>query len=131
MSAAAELQAALIAALSAASGISGVASGVFDGAPERAAFPYLTIGDGLSFDWSTKTERGREHRLLVTAWDEAGRAARLHTLAGAIEAAIEGMASGLPSARIASLVLARNRLMRPAEGPWASAVEYRARTLEI
>lgn len=130
MSAAAELQAAVIAALADADGIAGTASGVFDGPPPRATYPYLVIGDGLSGDWSTKTERGREHRLALTAWDEAGRAARLHGLVGAIEAAVEALAPALPTNRIVSRVLLHSRIVRPAAGPWAGLVDYRIRTFE-
>ncbi len=130
MSAASELQAALVAALGVADGIADVASGVFDGPPARAAFPYLVVGDGLSFDWSHKTGRGREHRLAVTIWDESGRASRLHALVAAAEAAAEGMAAALPTNRIVSRVLVRSRIVRAASGPWAGSVEYRVRTLE-
>jgi hypothetical protein len=130
MSAASELQAALVAALAGADGIEGVASGVFDGPPARAAFPYIVIGDGLSSDWSHKSGRGREHRLAVTVWDEAGRAARLHALVGEIEVAIEAMGAALPTNRIVSRVLVRSRIVRAVGGPWAGSVEYRVRTLE-
>ncbi|WP_420142878.1 DUF3168 domain-containing protein [Sphingomonas sp.] len=130
MSAAAEMQAALVAALAGAEGVSEIASGVFDGPPVRAAYPYLTIGDGFTTDWSHKTGRGREHRLTIAIWDEAGRAARLHGLVGAVEAAIEALPANLPHHRIASLMLIRSRVLRPAGGPWTGMVEYRARTLE-
>lgn len=130
MSAESELQAALVAALSDADGLSGVATGVFDAPPARAAFPYVVIGDGIAFDWSHKTGRGREHRLAVNIWDDAGRAARLHALIAATEAAIEAIPPALPGSRIVSLVLVRSRILRTPGGPWAGLVEYRARTLE-
>ncbi len=107
-----------------------LASGVFDGPPARAAFPYLVIGEGQCSDWSSKTWRGREHRVTVKVWDEAGRAARLHAVVGAIEAAVEGLAPDLPHHRIASLILLRSRILRPAGRPWAGSVEYRVRTRE-
>ncbi len=131
MSAASELQAALVAALAAADGIAGVASGVYDGPPARAAFPYLVIGDGLSFDWSHKTGRGREHRLAVTIWDEAGRAARLHALVAATEAAIEGVAAALPTNRIVSRDAGAQPDRARCRRALAGSVEYRVRTLEI
>lgn len=131
MSAAREVQAALIAVLGAADGIAGIVSGLFDGPPARAAYPYLTIGEGLAFDWSHKTGRGREHRLAITLWDEAGNAARLHALIGAAEAAIERLPRDLPGHRIASLVFLRSRVARTAGGPWAGLIEYRVRTLEV
>lgn len=131
MSAAREVQAALVAALVAADGIVGVVSGVFDGPPARAAYPYLTIGEGLTLDWSHKTGRGREHRLAVNVWDEAGRPTRLHALIGAAEAAIERLPRDLAGHRIASLVFVRSRVARTPGGPWAGLVEYRVRTLEV
>lgn len=130
MSAAIELQAALVAALAAAPGIAGVAP-VFDGAPPRQPFPYIVLGDGLSFDWSTKTERGREHRVALTLWDEAGRTARLQALIAAAETAVAALPPALPGHRIASMWLVRTRLARPATGPWAGLVEHRIRTVEV
>jgi hypothetical protein len=94
------------------------------------AFPYVVIGDGLSTDWSHKSGRGREHRLAITIWDEAGRAGRLHGLIGAVETAVEALPAALPNNRIVSVALLRSRILRPAGGPWAGMVEYRVRTLE-
>jgi hypothetical protein len=54
------VQAAIVAALNASSSLSDEISGVFDGPPPRARFPYVAISDGLVTDWSTKTEPGRE-----------------------------------------------------------------------
>ncbi len=130
MSAAIALQTALLTALSAANGIAGVASGVFDGPPARARFPYLAIGDTLGFDWSTKSARGREHRVSVSVWDEAGQSARALALIAAAADAIEGLPRDLPGHRIASLVLLRERLVRDPAGPIAGLIEYRVRTLE-
>lgn len=129
MSAAAELQAALVAALAGAEGIAGVAA-VFDAVPARAALPYIVIGDGLAFDWSHKSGRGREHRIALSLWDEGGRTARLQALMAAVGAAIEALAPDLPTNRIASIALLRERLVRDPAGPWAGLIEYRVRTLE-
>lgn len=131
MSAAAALQAAVVAALASAEGIAGVASGVFDGAPARAAFPYVVIGNGLVFDWSTKTTSGREHRVAVNLWDKGGRAARLHGLVAAVETAVAALPPDLPGHRIVGIMLVRSRILRPARGPWAGLVEHRVRTMEI
>lgn len=130
MSAALELQAALVAALARADGIAGVASGVYDGPPPRAAYPYLVLGDGLSFDWSTKTERGREHLVAVTAWDEAGRTGRLQGLVAAIEQTVPALPPALPGHRIVTIVPVRSRILRTAGGPWAGLVEHRVRTMQ-
>lgn len=130
MSAATELQGALVATLGTAPGIAGIAP-VFDGAPPRAPYPYIVLGDGLCFDWSTKTEQGREHRVALTVWDEAGRTARLQALVAAVEAAVAGLSPALPGNRIVSIWLVRSRIARGAAGPWAGLIEHRIRTLQL
>ena len=35
-------------------------SGVFDQVPEHASFPYISIGESVSRDWSTKTTSGAQ-----------------------------------------------------------------------
>jgi hypothetical protein len=129
MSLAGELQAALVAALGAAQGVSGIVSGVFDGPPPRPALPYLTIDLGPGLDWSTKTQAGREQRPTITIWEESGRTLRLRGLLDAVGACVAGLNRDLPSGRIASLVLLRERVARDPAGPWAGLVELRVRML--
>lgn len=126
MSAATEMQAALIEALGAVADL----TGVYDGPPARAAYPYAAIGEAVSGDWSTKDARGRELRLAVTIHDDGASPARLHGLMAAAEDAIEAIPRDLPTHRIASLVFLRGRIIRDAAGPWAGLIEYRARLLE-
>ncbi len=129
MSAAIDLQQAVIAHLSAHPTLAEL-TGVHDGAPPRAAFPYAAIGDGLVTDWSTKTEQGREVRFAVTLWDDGEVPARLHRLTGAVEAAMATLPRTLEGGRIASLVLIRSLIARDAAGPWAGLVEHRIRILQ-
>jgi hypothetical protein len=127
--AAAAVQAALVAALRGHAPLADVVSGVFLGPPVRAAYPYVAVGGAASGDWSHKTGSGREHRLVVSLWDDD--AARAIVLTGEVEAAIESMARVLDGHRIVSLSLARTRMLRErGDGPWAGVAEYRVRTLE-
>lgn len=131
MSGAAEaVQAAIVAALRGHPPLAETIGGVFDGPPAQADFPYVSIGGGVTADWSHKTGRGREHRLAVTVWDDGDSAARLHRLMAEAEDAIEGAAAAIDGHRIVSLVFLRSRVLRDADGPWAGIIEYRARTLE-
>lgn len=125
----AAVQAAVVAALAGHPGLAGL-TGVFDGPPARAAYPYAAIGGGAASDWSCKTARGREQRLVVSLWDDGARVGRLHALVAAAEDAIEALPAQIDGHRVASLVLARSRIVRDADGPWAGIVEYRVRTLE-
>jgi hypothetical protein len=124
MSAGGALQAALASALSGLSGI----SGVYDGPPARAAFPYVVIDAGSESDWSHKSGDGREVAVAVTVWDE--QPARLHGLADAAEAAVRGLPA-VAGWQLVSLRLIRRRVVRDVAGPWAAAVDFRARLLAL
>jgi Protein of unknown function (DUF3168) len=123
------LQEALIAALDAHPVLGAELTGIYDGPPPRAGFPYVSIGDGLTADWSTKTEAGREIRIALTVWDDGEEVSRLSSLMGHVEDAIAAMPRDLPGWRIASLVFLRSMVVRDAAGPWAGLVEYRVRML--
>ena len=102
---------------------------LYDGAPPRAAFPYILISDSPVSDWSTKTERGREIRLALTLWDAGEEAENLRTLMIAVEAAIDAFPRDLPGWRVASLVFLRSLISREPDGPSAALIEYRVRIL--
>jgi hypothetical protein len=123
------VQAAAITALQAHPALALALTGVYDGPPPRAAFPYISVGDGVASDWSTKTAVGREIRLALTLWDDGEDATRLHTLIGHVEDAIAGLPRDLPGWRVASLVFLRSMIVRDAAGPWAGLVEHRLRIL--
>jgi hypothetical protein len=101
-------------------------TGVYDGPPARAAFPYVVLDGGTETDWSHKSGRGREVLLAVTLWDE--QPARLNALLEGIEAAVGGI--GDPTGwQLASIVFLRRRIVRDVAGPWAAAMDFRARLL--
>ncbi len=107
-------------------GAIGEISGVYDGPPARAAFPYVAIDAGSESDWSHKSGAGREVLVAATLWDE--QPARLHPLADAVEAAVLGTVV-VEGWQLVSLALVRRRIVRDVAGPWAAAVDFRARLL--
>lgn len=123
------LQQAVVAALEAHPALAAVLTGVFDGPPPRAAFPYIAIADGLVTDWSTKTETGREVRLALTIWDDGEQPARLHELMGHVEDALAALPDSAGDWRIVSNVFLRSMIARDPAGPWAGLVEQRVRLL--
>lgn len=124
MSAGGELQVAIAAALN------GVAElgGVFDGPPARAAFPYVTLDASSESDWSHKSGTGREVRVAITLWDD--QPVRLHQLTDVVEAAMDSV-SGVAGWQLVNLRLVRRKIIRDVAGPWAAAVDYRARMLAV
>ncbi|MEQ1548931.1 MAG: DUF3168 domain-containing protein [Chakrabartia sp.] len=131
MSAIEAVQAAIVAALQGHAGIADAVSGVFDGPPPRAAFPYIVIADSPVSDWSTKTALGREMRLALTVWDDGEAPTRLHSLMAMVEEAVAALPRDLPGWRIASSLFLRSMIVRDAAGPWAGLVEHRIRVLSI
>ena len=122
MSAGATLQAALASKLASVEQL----TGVFDGPPARAAFPYAVIDASLETDWSHKSGSGRQVMAAVTIWDDQPQ--RLLELADAVE----GNALALAVAsewQLVALQLVRRRTIRDVAGPWATAIDFRARLL--
>jgi hypothetical protein len=101
-------------------------TGVYDGPPARATFPYVVLDGGTEVDWSHKSGRGREVQLAVTLWDE--QPARLHDLIDGIEAAVEGIGV-VAGWQLASIAFLKRRIVRDVAGPWAAAVDFRVRLL--
>jgi hypothetical protein len=122
MSAGASLQAALASVIGTLSDL----TGVFDGPPARAAYPYAAIDASTESDWSHKSGSGREVLVAVTVWDD--QPARLQALADSVEAQV--LATNITDAwQLVSLNLIRRRTIRDVAGPWATAIDFRARLL--
>lgn len=122
MSAGTVLQAELASALEAL----GVLSGVYDGPPARAAYPYVALDCGQERDWGHKSGEGREVFAAITLWDE--EPARLHETADTVEAAALSIEVS-DGWDLVSLRLVKRRILRDVAGPWAASIDLRARLL--
>lgn len=122
MSAGGALQAALASALSGEARL----TGVYDGPPARAGFPYAVIDAGSEIDWGHKSGAGREVLVALTLWDE--QPARLAELADAAEAAVAAVGA-VAGWQLVSMRMIRRRTVRDVAGPWATAIDFRARML--
>lgn len=122
MSAGAAIQASIAASVASVADL----TGVFDGPPARAAYPYAAIDASVETDWSHKNASGREVLVAVTVWDD--QPARLQTLADIVEAKIAAI-SITGDWQLVNLRLVRRRTIRDVAGPWATAIDFRARLL--
>jgi len=122
MSAGQALQASLVARLRSLAEL----SGIYDGPPARAPYPYLVVDCSLEQDWGAKELRGREVAVALTLWDD--QPARLQHLADAIEAATEQDVV-LDGWTVVTWRFLRRRTVRDVAGPWAAAIDFRARLL--
>lgn len=101
-------------------------SGIYDGPPARASYPYVTIDCGQQKDWGTKDRIGREIAVALTVWDD--EPARLQDMADAVEANVTPRVA-LNDWSIASWRFLGRRTTRDVAGPWAITIDYRARML--
>jgi hypothetical protein len=101
-------------------------TGIYDGPPARAAFPYVVIDGGTEMDWSHKSGGGREVLLAVTLWDE--QPARLQSQVDGIEAAVVAIGA-VAGWQLVNIAFLRRRIVRDVAGPWAAAMDFRARLL--
>jgi hypothetical protein len=124
MSAGGALQEAVAGALAAEAEL----TGIYDGPPARAAFPYVVLDGGTETDWSHKSGSGREVLLAVTLWDE--QPARLRAMVDAVEAAVAGIGA-VGGWQLVGIAFLRRRIHRDVAGPWAAAMDFRARLLAV
>lgn len=101
-------------------------TGIYDGPPPRAAYPYAAIDAGTELDWSHKSGAGRELLVAVTLWDD--QPLRLSGLADGAEKAM-GSLGALGGWSLVSLRLLKRRTVRDVAGPWAVGLDFRARVL--
>ena len=124
MSAGGALQTAIAGALAGVTEL----TGVFDGPPARAAFPYAAIDATTETDWGHKSAEGREVLVAITVWDD--QPVRLHGLADAVEESMQALAA-TDGWELVNLQLVRRRVVRDVAGPWAAAIDFRARMLAV
>lgn len=124
MSASLTLQEMLVAALADVPGI----TGIYDGPPPDAMPPYLVLGADLVSDWSTKTERGHEHRIAINAWAPGPGSAVVKPVLGAVEARLAALAGERNGLAVVSTQLLRTLVLTDAEGWTQGIIEFRVRT---
>lgn len=84
------LQAALVAALKAAAGVTAlVSTRVYDAAPESPTFPYVTLGDGQVIPDKADCIDGVEIFAVIDCWSRANGYPEVKRLAAAVVAALD------------------------------------------
>lgn len=124
------LQKAVHAVLLADAGVSAaVGDRIYDAVPRDPAFPYLTLGDIATSDWSTGTELGAEHRLTLHVWSRGRGKAECAAALGAIEAALHDAALSLDGHTLVNLRFVAAEVRRERDGiTWHGVARFRAVT---
>jgi hypothetical protein len=102
---------------------------VRDEAPRGAVTPYMTFGKIISRDWSTCTETGAEHFVLIEVWSSQPGVAEAVRLAGEVTRLLHDAVLVLADHNLVSIRLTSVETRREGNGRFARAtLRFRAVT---
>lgn len=102
---------------------------VHDAVPRNAIFPYVTIAAIATNDWSTGTEPGSEHTLMLRAWSKAGGEREVHLVLDAIRGLLHEASLALAGHRLVNLRCETSEATRGEDGEtWRGTARFRAVT---
>jgi hypothetical protein len=124
------LQKAVVAALVADSGVGTlIGDRIYDATPRDATFPYVTVGQVNTTDWSTGTEDGAEHALTLHAWSRERGKRECYAISAAVEAALHDAALSLDGHALVNLRFEFAETRRDPDGiTFHTAMRFRAVT---
>lgn len=125
------LQKALYGALSADVPLTTLLGGaaIYDRAPPDAAFPYLTFSAATGLDWSTQTQMGTEHSLVIDVWSRNRGRGEALDIASAVTAAIAAATLSLSGFTLVNLNHEATDVALDEDGEtFHAALRYRAVT---
>jgi hypothetical protein len=113
-----DLQKAIHAALAADAPLAALLGGsrIFDAPPGNAAFPYLAIDQIQIRDWSTGTEPGAEHMVMLHVWSRHSGKMEVHEISDAVRGALDGVLLSLDDHRLVNLRHQYSELKRDPDG---------------
>lgn len=85
---------------------------VFDEVPRGREPPYVSIGEGTLKDWSTSSDRGHEHLLVLTVWSKEGGVRQVFAIADAMVASLEAMPKAIEGHRLVNLAASATEVRR-------------------
>jgi hypothetical protein len=124
------LQKAVVAALVADTAVGAlIGERIYDAPPRDATFPYVTVGQVNTTDWSTGTEAGAEHQLTLHVWSRERGKKQCYAIAEAVEAALHDAALTLEDHALVNIRFEFAETRRDPDGiTFHSAIRFRAAT---
>jgi hypothetical protein len=102
---------------------------IYDAIPRAATFPYVSLGDGTVRDWSTGTEDGTEHRLVLHAWSRERGKKETWSILEALKAVLHDAALVLDGHALVNLRFAfADAALDPDGITWHGVIRFRAVT---
>jgi hypothetical protein len=129
-----DLQKAAHAALVADSALVSLLSGahIYDHVPQNAAFPFVVVDQMQIRDWSTGTEKGAEHVLMLHVWSRYEGKREAYEIADAIRERLDDAELTLDGNRLINLTHQFSDLKRDPDGEtYHGVMRFRAVTEPI
>jgi hypothetical protein len=84
------LRTALVQALSSDGAVTSALGGakIYDDVPQKSAFPYVVVGQSRWRDWSTGSDEGAEHALVLHVWSRKHGRKEAETIIEAVRTAL-------------------------------------------
>ncbi|OYX88318.1 MAG: hypothetical protein B7Y01_00410 [Xanthobacter sp. 17-67-6] len=102
---------------------------IHDVPPRDAAFPFVTLGETVTSDWSTATEGGTEHALTLHAWSRAAGRREAFEIAAAVQQALHDAPLAPHGHRLANLRATTAEVRREGDGrTFHAVIRFRAVT---
>lgn len=102
---------------------------IYDHVPQNASFPYVVIDQMQLRDWSTGTERGSEHILMLHVWSRYDGKREVYDIADAIRGILDDAQLTLDDHRLINLTHQYSDLKRDADGEtYHGVLRFRAVT---
>lgn len=102
---------------------------IYDHVPQNAAFPYIVIDQMQLRDWSTGTENGAEHVLMLHVWSRYAGKREAYDIADAIRALLDDAELTLDGHRLINLTHQYSDLKRDPDGEtYHGVLRFRAVT---
>ena len=99
------LQQSVFAALTADAALTALlgAGRIYDDVPQGSPFPYITLGQATAREWSTGSEDGTEHNLILHVWSNARGKKQAHEILSAVRTALHDKPLTLAGHRLINL----------------------------
>lgn len=102
---------------------------LYDHVPQSSAFPYVAIDQMRINDWSTGTERGSEHVLMLHIWSRYDGKREAYEIADAVREALDDAELTLDDNRLVNLSHQYSDLKRDPDGEtYHGVMRFRAVT---
>ena len=102
---------------------------LYDHVPQNAPFPFIVIDQMQVRDWSTGTERGSEHVLMLHVWSRYEGKREAYEIADAVREVLDGAELTLGDHRLINLTHQFSDLKRDPDGEtYHGVIRFRAVT---